>query len=170
MPEKKTCILIYTTYEDVWQAVKKLQAQKFNLAVVSVVGNANPQEEQVVGLYTNDSYKNLTATHSAFWQSLWEILGGELFFVAPEYDTLSAVGAIVPLLVKEKDDIDIIGRFGALAAALFSMGVPESSVRQYEAEINAGNILLIVNSKRTEVERSCEILHSEMQQATVHLA
>ncbi len=170
MPEKKTCILIYTTYEDVWQAVKKLQAQKINLAAVSVVGSANPQEEQVVGLYTNDSYKDLTVTQAAFWQSLLRILGGELFFVAPEFDSLFAVGAIIPLLVKKKDDIDILGRFGILAAALFSMGVPEDSVRQYEAEINAGNILLIVNSKRTEVERSCEILHSKIQQATVHLA
>ncbi len=170
MPEKKTCILIYTTYEDVWQAVKKLQAQKINLAAVSVVANTNQQEEQVDGLHTNDSYKNLTATQAEFWQSLWEILDGKLFFVAAEFDSLSAVGAIVPLLVKKKDDIDILGRFGVLAAALFSMGVPENSVRQYEAEINAGNILLIVNSKRTEVERSCEILHSEMQQATVHLA
>ncbi len=170
MPEKKTCILIYTTYKDVWQAVKKLQAQKINLAAVSVVANTNQQEEQVDGLHTNDSYKNLTATQAEFWQSLWEILDGKLFFVAAEFDSLSAVGAIVPLLVKKKDDIDILGRFGVLAAALFSMGVPENSVRQYEAEINAGNILLIVNSKRTEVERSCEILHSEMQQATVHLA
>jgi len=170
MSEKKTCILIYTIYEDVWQAVKKLQAQKINMAAVSVVGNANPQEEQIVGLRTNDRYKNLTAMQAAFWQNMLGILDGELFFVDPEFDSLSAVGAIVPLLVKKNDDVDILGQFGVLAAALFSMGVPENSVRQYEAEINAGNILLIVNSKPTEVERSCEILHSEMQQATVHLA
>lgn len=170
MPEKNTCILLYTTYEDVWQAVKKLQAQNFNLTAVSVVGNANDKEEQVVGVYTNDGNKHFQGTQAAFWQSLWEILDGELFFVTPELSSLFAAGAIVPLLVKEKDDIDIHGRFSALAATLFSMGVPANSIRQYEAEIKTGNILLIVNSKRADVERSCEILHSEMQQATVHLA
>ncbi|VAW56834.1 hypothetical protein MNBD_GAMMA07-2096 [hydrothermal vent metagenome] len=147
-----------------------MQAQKINLAAVSVVGNTNDEEGQVVGVYTNAGSKYFQGAQSAFWQSLWEILDGELFFVTPEFDALSAAGAIVPLLVKEKDDIDILGRFSALAEVLFSMGIPENSVRQYEAEIKTGNILLIVNSKRAEVERSCEILHSEMQQATVHFA
>ncbi|RKZ68772.1 MAG: DUF1269 domain-containing protein [Gammaproteobacteria bacterium] len=170
MPEKNICILLYTIYEDVWQAVKKLQAQNFNLTAVSVVGNANDKEEQVVGVYTNDGNKHFQGTQAAFWEDLWKILDGELFFVIPELGALSAAGSIVPLLVKDKDDIDIHGRFSALAAALFSMGIPANSIRQYEAEIKAGKILLIVNDKRSEVERSCEILHSERQQATVHLA
>jgi len=170
VPEKNTCILLYPTYGDVWQAVKKLQAQKINLATVSVVGKANDKEEQVIGVKANGGKKYFRCTQVKFWQRLRKILDGELSFITPEFDALSAAGAIVLLLVKEKDDIDIHGQFSAFAAALFSMGVPANSIRQYETEIKTGKILLIVNSKRAEVERCCEILHSEMQRATVHQA
>ena len=169
MPEKNTCILSYISSKDALHAIRKLQAQNFNLAAVSIVSNGNYKKEHAVGIYTKDGSTHFQGAQSMFWESLWQHLNGELFFVAPELELLVAAGFIVELLIKEQGDVNIHG-FNVLGAALFNMGVPGDSISQYEAAIKAGRILLIVNDKRDEVERSCEILHSEMQQATVHLA
>jgi len=169
MPEKNTCILSYISSKDALHAIRKLQAQKFNLAAVSIVGNGYHKEEHAVGIYTKDGTTHFQGAQSMFWESLWQKLNGKLFLALPGQASLVAAGAIVRLLVKEQGDVDIHG-FNVLGAALFNMGVPVDSISQYEAAIKAGRILLIVNDKRDEVERSCEILHSDMQQATVHFA
>lgn len=169
IPEKNTCILSYTNTKDAGQAIEKLQAQNFNMAVVSIVGNGNHEEENAIGIYTINGNKHFQGAQANFWESLWQQLNGELFLMLPGLGSLAAAGSIVPLLVKGHDATDIHG-FTALGIAFFTMGVPVDSISQYESAIKAGKILLIVNAKRGEVERSCEILHSEMQQATVHLA
>ncbi|RKZ57348.1 MAG: hypothetical protein DRQ44_15865 [Gammaproteobacteria bacterium] len=169
MPDKNTCIFSYTTPNDALQAFRKLQAQNFNLTAVSIVGNGRYKKEHAVGIYTKDGRSHFQGAQAMFWESLWRNLDGELFIVVPERASLAATGGIVQLLIKEQVDVDIHG-FSVLGVALFNMGVPADGIAQYEAAIKAGKILLIVNGKRGEVERSCEVLHSEMQQATVHLA
>jgi len=170
MPEKNTCILLFTTYEDVWQAIKTLQAHKFNLKDVSVLANKNDENEQLPGLDTNNVSKYLQDAQTDFWEKLCKLLDVELYFLMSELSTLCATGGIVSMLQQDKSDTDIEGQFSALAEALFNMGIPANSIRQYETEIISGAILLIINSKRDEVERSCEVLHNTKQRATVHLA
>jgi len=167
--EKNTCILSYTSINDAVQAVRKLQVQNFNLASVSVVSHGDYPEKHTVGIYMKDGDIHFQGVQEKFWESLWQRLNDKLFLVLPDLGSLVAAGAIVRLLVKQHDDIDIHG-FSRLGIALFTMGVPGGSISQYEAAIKAGNILLIVNAKRSEVEHSCKILHNEKQRATVHLA
>jgi len=169
MPDKNTCILSYSNSQEVLQAIRKLQANNFNLSTVSIIGNGNDKNECVVGIYRKAGQTRFYGAQAMFWESLWQTFDGELFLMVPESESLTAAGLIVSLLVKEQDDVDIHG-FSVLGAALFKMGVPGESIHQYESAIKAEKILLIVNARRTEVERSCEILHSESQRATVHLA
>jgi len=169
MPEKNTCILSYISSKDALQAIGELQAKRFDLATVSIVANGHNKKECAVGIYSKAGRMYFYGAQCMFWESLWQILDGELFLMVTELESITAAGFIVQLLIKEQGDIDIHG-FTVLGAALFHMGVPADSVKQYESAIKAGRILLIVNGKRADVERSCEILHGEMQQATVHLA
>jgi len=166
---KNTCILSYTSTGDVESAISRLQAQNFNLAAVSIIGNGCSQKEHTAGIYIKDKNIHFQGLQAIFWEKLWKQLKGKLFIELPGLGSLTAAGFIVQLLVKEHDEIDIHG-FSALGTAFFIMGVPGESITQYEAAIKAGKILLIVNAARAEVERSCKILHSEKQQATVHLA
>jgi len=169
MAEKNTCILSYATSKDALKAIRKLQAKNFNLSAVSIIGNGRHKHERAVGIYSKAGRTYFHGAQVMFWESLWQTLDGELFLMVPELESLAAAGFIVQLLIKEPGDVDIHG-FSVLGAALFHMGVPGDAISQYESAIKAGKILLIVNAKRADVERSCEILHSEMQQATVHLA
>jgi len=156
MLEKNTCILLYTNYVDICQAIKKLQVENFNLSTVSIIGHV-----------TDESNKSISCTPEIF---CYELLGSGLLLELPVLGSLFAMGFIVELLINDKEGTDIQGQFNTLATTLFKIGVTEKSIRHYETEIESGKILLIINSKRDEVELSCEILHSEVQQATVHLA
>ena len=169
MPETNTCILSYTSTEEVEKAIRKLQAEKFNLATVSIIGNGEQCEDDVVGIYTRGRNIHFHGKQEKFWEHLWQQFDGALLLVIPDIGVLVATGRIVPLLVKENEDIDIHG-FSSLGVALYDMGVPVESISRYEQTVKAGNILLIVNARRIEVEHCCRILHSEIQQATVHLA
>ena len=169
MPEKNTCIMSYTSTREAGKAVRKLQEKQFDMTAVSVVGNGSHHEENVVGIYSSEGNRCFRGSRADFWEYLRQLLNGELFLSVPGRDSIVAAGSIVQLLAEEHDCIDIHG-FSVLGAALFTMGVPVESIKQYEAAIKSGKVLLIVNAERNEVESSCEILHSEKQQVTVHLA
>ncbi|VAW54107.1 hypothetical protein MNBD_GAMMA07-758 [hydrothermal vent metagenome] len=146
MAEKNTCVLSYSSAEGISEALRLLQAEKFNFETVSIVVDANIHQKK-----------------------LRQLLNENLFSVMTEQNSIMAMGSIVCLMVKEHDDIDIHD-FSVLGFAFFSMGIAVDNISQYEAEVKAGNFLLIINAASDEVERSCEILHHEMQQVTVHLA
>lgn len=48
--------------------------------------------------------------------------------------------------------------FGALGGALASVGIPENSVLEYEAEIKAGKFLVLARASGAETERARAIL------------
>jgi len=169
MPKKNTCILSYSSTKDVRQAIDDLLAHGFDLDKVSIVGNEYNRGVHAIGFYLKGGVMHFQGGQSVFWNDMWQQFNDKLFFVMPDQSVLLATGCIVRLLVKERSDIDIHG-FSVLGTALFSMGVPNDSINQYEADIEVGKILLIVNAGRDEIEKSCEILHSETQRATVHLA
>jgi len=171
MSEKNTCILLYPNYQDVWQAIRTLQVQNFNLQTLSIAGSAISEEEHVAGIYMEDNgCIHFRGAQAVFWENLLQLFNGELSLALSGQGALVIVGAIVRLLRQEQDDLDFHSCLNAFDVVLFNMGIPGDSISQYKTAISAGNILLIVNARRKEVERSCEILHSETQQATVHLA
>jgi len=169
LPEKSTCILSYISPKDAEQAMNKLQAQNINMAGVSIAGKGSYQQECAIGLYIQNGCVHFKSTQAKFWENIGNVLNDKLFLLVLELGPLMVAGFIVNLLVKEHDDTDIQG-FSVFGRVLFSLGVPVENINQYEAAIKSGNILLIVHAECEEVERSCEILHSETQRATVHLA
>lgn len=165
MSRKNTCVLIYSNYQDARQAVTILQAQNFNMNTVSIIGKAGAnQSSEFAGQLQFHNYPQRLS------KNLWAIPGGILFFKAEYSEALIAAGAIVKLLVLENQTIDINEGFTALATALFNMGIPLESIKQYENAVISDNVLLTVNGSIDAVELACRILHNKIQQMTVHIA
>ena len=64
----------------------------------------------------------------------------------------------------------VLGGFSALGAALFSIGIPENSVLEYETQIKNGKLLLVAHGTAQEVERAKDLLdQSHANSTAVHV-
>jgi len=170
MPEKNTCVSIYPTHQTSEQAIGKLQKEGIDLQHISIVGMGYHNEEHPIGFHTAGDRIRYWGLQSEFWGSVWGQMTGAAFFWVPGFGPLAAAGPIVALLVRGLEDVAIGGGFGMLGAALYSMGVPRSSIAEYEQAIKAEKFLVIVHGARSAVEHACGILHSKTQQVAVHTA
>ncbi len=170
MSKKYACVSICPTYQAAEQALEKLQTEGFDLQQVSIVGKGYHDEAHPIGFYTADNSIRYWGLQDAFWGKLWSLLPGAAFFWVPDFGSLAAAGPVVGLLVTGLEDVAIGGGFGVLGAALYTMGVPRNTIFQYEKIVKAEKILLIVDGQRNDIEHACDILHSELQQVTVHIA
>ncbi len=140
------------------------------MKTVSIIGKGDASSQQHFGAPVTDEQVHFQNIAARLWNSLWNLPGGALFFTLEHFGQLVAAGSIVALLMQERNDMDINNSFTVLATALFNMGIPRDSIKQYEDAVKAEKILLTVNGIRSDVEQACHILHNETQQATVHIA
>ena len=62
-----------------------------------------------------------------------------------------------------------MGGLSALGAALFSIGIPENSVLQYETQVKNGKLLLVAHGTSEEVESAKDLLdQTEVNSTTFH--
>lgn len=170
MSGQNSCVSIYPTHQAAEQALGKLQKEGVDLQQISIVGKGYHSEEHPIGFYTAGDRIHYWGLQGAFWGGLWGLLAGAAFFWVPGFGPLAAAGPIVSLLVKGLEGVAIGGGFGALGAALYSMGVPRDNVTQYEKAVKAEKFLLIVHGERRDVEHACGVLHGKTQQVAVHTA
>ncbi|HHJ16218.1 MAG TPA: permease [Gammaproteobacteria bacterium] len=170
MREKNCCVWIGPTHQATQQALGELQKAGFDLCQVSVVGKGYHSEEHPIGFYSRGDEIRYWGLQSDFWTGLWNLLAGAAFFWVPGFGPLAVAGPIAAVLVRGLDDVAIDGGFGVPGAALYSMGIPRSSIQQYEEAVRADRFLLIVHGGHRDVEHACSILHGETRQVTVHRA
>ncbi|VAX12387.1 hypothetical protein MNBD_GAMMA24-1181 [hydrothermal vent metagenome] len=168
--KKNSCVSIYATRQATEQALENLRKAGIDLQRVSVIGRGCHAQTQPVGFYNIDGCIRYWGSEGAFWSGLLVLLSDAAFFCASEFGPLMAVGSIVTSLVRGLEDVAIGGGFSVFGAALYNIGIPRDSIRQYEQLIRAEQFLLLVHSERSDVERAFEILHNETQQVTVHSA
>ena len=78
-------------------------------------------------------------------------------------------GPLAGWIVGALEGVVVGGGFGALGAALASIGIPENSILQYEASLKAGKFLLILHATPQEVERAKERLdNTQATETTIH--
>jgi len=66
------------------------------------------------------------------------MLFGSAFFFIPGIGPLLVAGPLVTWILGALEGAVVMGGISALGAALVSIGIPENSVLQYEAELKAG--------------------------------
>jgi len=161
MPEKSTCILVYSRHQQVLETLEMLQAHAFSMAAVSII--CNEADEQPGRRHPQNDYL-------AIWQDFCRVLDDEPFIFYHNLERVVAMGAIVRLLVAEHDELDVGNQPAELVAALFDLGITQANIRGYEDALKNGKTLLIINSTCDEVDYVSQLLHNEKQQVTVHLA
>jgi len=158
MPEKCTVVATYPTHTDAEAAIKQLQLAEFNMKRLSIVGKDYHTEENVIGYYNSGDRMKSWGKLGAFWGGVWSLLSGSAFFLMPGLGPLVVAGPLVQVIVSVLEGAVVMGALSALGAALFSMGIPEDSILQYETALNADAFLVIAHGTEKEVRLAKGIL------------
>lgn len=174
MPDTNAVIAIYDNHSAAEYAVKELQRSGFDMKKLSVVGKDYHTDEQVVGYYNAGDRMKYWGKMGAFWGGLWGLLFGAAFFWVPAVGPLLVAGPLAAWIVGALEGAVVVGGLSALAAGLYSIGIPKDSVLKYETAIKADKFLLIVHGTATEAARAKDILSTtrpaELAQHSLEIA
>ena len=158
MKQTNWVIALYKAHGDAEAAVKLLHKTGINMKQCSIVGQGYHTEEEVVGYYNAGDRMKFWGKEGAFWGGVWGLLFGSGVFWIPGIGQIMAGGAIVSSIVGALEVAAVAGSLSALGAALYSIGIPENSILQYEAAIKANKFIVIIHGTAGETEKAREIL------------
>lgn len=96
------------------------------------------------------------------------LFGSALFFV-PGIGPLIVFGPLVGWIVAGLEGAVVVGGLGAVAAALYSIGIPRNSSVKYETALKSDKFLVIAHGSSDEVAKAKSILEmAGAEQTDVH--
>jgi hypothetical protein len=158
MSDKNSVVAVFQTHEQAENAVRELQGDGFDMKKLSIVGKDIQTEEHVVGYYTTGERMKYWGKLGAFWGGFWGLLFGSAFFWVPGIGQLLVAGPLVMYIVAGLEGAVVMGGLSAFGAGLYSIGIPEHSVLEYETEVKNDKLLLIVHGTSEEVARAKDLL------------
>jgi uncharacterized membrane protein len=165
--EASAIVALYDTHDQAEGAIRELQRSGFDMANLSIVGKDYQTEEAVVGYYSTGDRMKAWGKTGAFWGGLWGLLFGSAFFLIPGIGPLLAAGPLVGWIVGALEGAVVVGGLSALGAGLYSIGIPEDSILEYETHLRAGKFVVIAHGSPEETGRAKETLaattHSGIQ-------
>ena len=78
----------------------------------------------------------------------------------PVIGPVVVLGHLAAMVFSAVEGAVVVGGISALGAALFSIGVPEDSVIEYEQALKADGFLIIANGSADEMARAKKVLES----------
>jgi len=150
MARENAVVAIYHTHTDAEAAVKELQKAGYDMTKLSIVGKDYHTEEHVTGYYSTGDRMKYWGKLGAFWGGIWGLLFGAAFFAIPGLGPIVAAGPVVAWIVGALEGAVVVGGLDALAAGLYSIGIPKDSVLKYETALKTDKFLLIAHGSPAE--------------------
>jgi hypothetical protein len=158
MFSKNSLVAIFNQHTQAETAIKELQRSGFDMKELSIIGKEYESDEKVVGYYTTGDRMQYWGKNGAFWGGLWGFLFGSAFFMIPGVGPFLMFGPIVSWVVGALEGAVLVGGMSAIGAGLYSIGIPEKSVLQYESSLKAGKFMLVAHGSPDEITRAKAIL------------
>lgn len=158
MEKIDSVVAVFEDHQGAETAIKKLAQGGFEMKNLSVIGKGYHTEEKVVGFYNIGDRVRFWGLRGAFWGGLWGVFFGGLFVTVPLIGSVVVLGYLASVIIAAVDNAIVVGAFSALGAAIYSMGVPENSVIQYEEVVNTNGFLVMAHGSVDEVTRAESVL------------
>jgi uncharacterized membrane protein len=169
MSDQNAVVGIFNTHTEAEKSIKELQQSGFDMKKLSIVGKDYHPEEHVVGYYNAGDRMMVWGKRGAFWGGFWGLLFGSALFVIPGVGPLVMFGPIVGWIVGALEGAVVVGGLSALGAALYSIGIPQDSIMQYETAVKSAKFLVIAHGTAGQVKQAKSILETAgAEQADVH--
>lgn len=166
--EDNAVVAVYATHTAAETAVKELEQSGFDMEKLSIVGRDYHTEENVVGYYNTGDRMKAWGKVGAFWGGLWGFLFGSAFFMVPGLGPILVAGPLVGWIVGALEGAIVMGGLSALGAGLFSLGIPEDSIVQYETAIKNDKFVLIVHGSIDDTNNAKAILDRTQPETLEH--
>lgn len=160
MDKYNASVGIFNTHIEAEAGIRELQKSGFDMKKLSIVGKDYQTEEHVVGYYNTGERMMVWGKQGAFWGGLWGMLFGSALFVVPGIGPLVVFGPLVGWVVGALEGAVVVGGLSTLAAALFSIGIPENSCLQYETALKSDKYLVIAHGSSDETAKAKSILEA----------
>jgi len=158
MNESNAVVGIFNSHPDAETSIKELQHAGFDMKKLSIVGRDFHTEEHVVGYYNAGDRMKVWGKLGGFWGGFWGLLFGSALFVIPGLGPLVVFGPLVTWIVAALEGAVVMGGLSALAAALYSIGIPHDSCLQYETAVKSNKFLVIAHGTGEDVALARNIL------------
>ena len=158
MNKTNSTVAVYPSHTAAEAAIRELQHSGFDMKKLSVVGRDYHTDEHVVGYYNVSDRMIAWGKTGAFWGGLWGFLLGSAFFWVPGLGPLFVAGPLVSWIVGALEGAIVVGGLSVIGAGLYSLGIPEDSVLQYETALTAGKFVLIAHGSMDDAMKAKEIL------------
>jgi uncharacterized membrane protein len=160
MAEHNAVVGVFDSHIKAETSIKELQRSGFDMKKLSIVGKDYHPEEHVIGYYNAGDRMKVWGKLGAFWGGFWGLLFGSALFVIPGIGPLMVFGPLVGWIVGALEGAVVVGGLSALAAALFSIGIPKDSIMQYETAIKSAKFLVIAHGTADEMAKAKSILET----------
>jgi len=158
MENPDTVIAVFQDHPSAETAIRTLTAAGFDMTALSVIGKGYHTDEKVVGFYNIGDRVTFWGTRGAFWGGLWGLFLGGLVVTIPVVGQVVMLGYLAAIAIAAIENAVIVGAASALAAALFSIGIPRDSVIQYETALKTDRFLVMAHGPAAEIARAKAIL------------
>jgi hypothetical protein len=156
--KQSLAVAIYNTHTEAEAAINELQAAGTDMKQLSIVGKDYRTEDHVVGYYNTGGDLKYWGKLGAFWAGIWKLLVGEAFFWMPGVGPILVGGPLVSSIVGTLKGSKVHNGLTALGCALHTMGIPKSSVVNYESALKANKFVLVVHGENAEASKASEVL------------
>lgn len=160
MTEHNAVVGVFNTHTEAETSIKELQLAGFDMKKLSIVGKDYHTEEHVVGYYNAGDRMKVWGKQGAFWGGFWGMLFGSALFVMPGVGPFFVFGPLAIWIVGALEGAAIVGGLSALAAALYSIGIPHDSSIEYETAIKSDKFLVIAHGTSGQVAQAKSILET----------
>lgn len=158
MENPDTVIAVFADHPAAEAAIKKMTGAGFDMKNLSVVGKGYHTDEKVIGFYNAGDRIKFWGTRGAFWGGFWGLFLGGLFVTVPVVGQVVVLGYLAAIAIGAIENAVLVGGISALAAALYSIGVPKDSVIEYETALKTDSFLVMAHGPATEIARAKAIL------------
>jgi hypothetical protein len=158
MLPQNTVVAVYASHTGAEDAIKILQSEGIDMRTLSIIGKGTHTDEHVVGYYTSGDRMMYWGKMGAFWGGFWGLLFGSAFFAIPGLGAILVAGPVIAWIVGALEGAVVVGGVSAIGAGLFSMGIPQNSVIQYDTDLKTDKFLLMVHGSEAQVETARRIL------------
>ena len=153
-------VATFAHHREAEDAVRKLADAGFDMTHFSIIGKGYHTEEKVIGFYNAGDRMAFWGKNGAIWGGLWGLFFGGIMLTMPVVGPVVVLGHLAAMVFAALEGAVVVGGLSALGAALFSIGLPENSVIQYEEALKADGFLIVAHGPAEEMARAKTIIES----------
>lgn len=161
MEKKYAVVAVCDSNAHAEDALKELQESGFEMKNLSIVGRDYHPEEHVVGYYNSGEKMKSWGEAGGFWGGAWGRLFGSAFFSIPGMGAVLIGGPLVAAMVATLESAVVVGGLSVIGAALYTIGVPEDTIVEYETALKSNKFLLVAEGTEDEVAHARGIMRTE---------